>query len=60
MTNYIEPVVLKTKKGYAILHESGLYFLDKNDDIAKYTAEISKKRRPELPIEREKEKNWRK
>ena len=54
MTNYIEPVVLKTKKGYAILHESGLYFLDKNDDIAKYTAEISKKRRPELPIEREK------
>lgn len=45
------PIAVKTKKGYAIMHESGLYFLDEDDNIEKRMDEISKKKRPEVQID---------
>ena len=45
------PIVLKTKNGHAVLHESGIYFINRNDDLEKCLQEISLRRRPELPIE---------
>ncbi len=47
-----KPIIVKTTAGYAIMHETGLYFLDKNDDLNKYIAEISQKKRPMINSEK--------
>ena len=41
---------IKTKLGYAILHESGIYFLDDKADLQEKIALIETRRRPEINL----------
>lgn len=41
---------IKTKNGYAILHESGIYFLDEKADLQEKVSMIEKRRRPEINL----------
>lgn len=45
-----KPVAVKLKKGYAILHESGIYFPNSEADLKERLAEIETRRRPEINL----------
>lgn len=45
-----KPVAVKTRKGYAVMHESGIYFLDNDADLNEKLSEIEKRRRPEINL----------
>ena len=45
-----EPVAVKTRKGYAVLHESGIYFLDRDANLNEKLSVIKERRRPEINL----------
>lgn len=45
-----EPVAVKTRKGYAVLHESGIYFLDHDANLNEKLSAIKERRRPEINL----------
>lgn len=50
------PLYIKTSKGYAIMHESGIYFLDETENLAESLKNISLKSRSSLSSISKKEK----
>ena len=45
--------VINLEEGNVVLHESGIYFFDKEDDLDEKIIEIKDRRRPEIDIPRE-------
>lgn len=45
------PIVVKTKKGYAIMHESGVYFLNEDENLEECRKKVATRKRPELNID---------
>lgn len=42
------PIAVRTQKGYAIMHESGLYFLNEDEDLSDALTIINHQRQPKL------------
>lgn len=38
------PIAVRTQKGYAIMHESGLYFLNEDEDLSDALTTINHQR----------------
>ena len=45
-----KPIAVKIKNGYAILHESGIYFLANETNLKEKLAVIETRKRPEINL----------
>lgn len=48
-----EPAIIKLKNGNVVLHESGIYFFDKNEPLENKIPIIKERKRPEISVPKE-------